>query len=525
MTMGDALHLDLSSFEEKLNLRTRHARVSTEILRAVGIMVVVTAMSMGLDNLGFTEASVVITYVLGVLVIALVTSRRIYCLVASILSVVAFNFFFTTPRYSLLVWGPEYPGTFLVMFVVGLLASTLAMRLREQAEAAQEASRRLQVLLSTDQLLSDCGDAEQIVKVIGSQLEALLKKDVVWYSVEGNGLGPSRLISPGSGSALADEPSIARRALVNLSPAGAGSSSFSAAQGFYLPVHTSNETFGVVGIMSCGEALDEEEQATCLSVVGEAAIALERERAVREREEAAVLAKNEQLRANLLRSISHDLRTPLTAISGNADILLTAPESLSEESKTKLITDIYDDAQWLNGTVENLLTVTKLEDGNVRLTLTCEVVDDIIDEALRHVSADASRHEITVKHSDDLLLARMDVHLIVQVIVNLVNNAISHTPAGSHITISDRREDDFVSISVSDDGPGVPETEKDRIFDLFYTTGGSLSDSNKGVGLGLALCRAVVEAHGGIITVDDKAPHGAVFRFTLPAEEVPTDGE
>ena len=277
--------------------------------------------------------------------------------------------------------------------------------------------------------------------------------------------------------------------------------------------------------MSCGEALDEEEQATCLSVVGEAAIALERERAVREREEAAVLAKNEQLRANLLRSISHDLRTPLTAISGNADILLTAPESLSEESKTKLITDIYDDAQWLNGTVENLLTVTKLEDGNVRLTLTCEVVDDIIDEALRHVSADASRHEITVEHNDDLLLARMDVHLIVQVIVNLVNNAISHTPAGSHITISDRREDDFVSISVSDDGPGVPETEKDRIFDLFYTTGGSLSDSNKGVGLGLALCRAVVEAHGGIITVDDKAPHGAVFRFTLPAEEVPTDGE
>jgi len=525
MTRGDAWGCGLFSLEKRINPRGRRPNVLTEVLRAAGVIVAVTAVATLLDELGFTEASIVITYVLGVLVIALVTSRRVYCLVASALSVVTFNFFFTTPRYSLLAWGPEYPGTFIVMFIVAFLASSLAMRLREQAEAAKEASRRLRVLLRTDQLLSDCTGADQIVEVIGTQLETLLERSVLWFPSDDDQLGGLRALASHEGSPLADEPSVARRALVNLSPSGAGTTCFGSAQGLYLPVHTPDETFGVVGVMVGGKALDEAEEATCLSVVGEAAIALERQRAVREREEAAVLAKNEQLRANLLRSISHDLRTPLTAISGNADILLTASSSLSEESKTKLVSDIYEDAQWLNGTVENLLTVTKLENGSVHLSLACELVSDVIDEALRHVSSDAARHEIEVTPTDAPLLARMDSHLIVQVIVNLVNNAIAHTPAGSHVTICARREGRFVSISVSDDGPGVSDEEKDRVFDLFYTAGGGLSDGSRGVGLGLALCRTVVEAHGGIITVSDNAPHGAVFCFTLPAEEVPIDGQ
>jgi len=525
MTGEDARGCGPFSLQRRTDHTDRHPSVCAEVLRAVGVIAAVTVVATLLDDLGFTEASIVITYVLGVLVIALVTSRHVYCLVASALSVVAFNFFFTTPRYSLLAWGSEYPGTFIVMFIVAFLASSLATRLREQAEAAREASRRLRILLKTDQLLSDCGSADQIVEVVGTQLETLLERSVLWFPSVGDQLGGLQALASHEGFPLADEPSVARRALLNLAPSGAGTTCFGSARGFYLPVHTSDETFGVVGVMVGGKALDEAEKATCLSVVGEAAIALERQQAIREREEAAVHAKNEQLRANLLRSISHDLRTPLTAISGNADILLTASSSLSEESKTKLVSDIYEDAQWLNGTVENLLTVTRLENGGVHLSLTCELVGDVIDEALRHVNPDVARHEVKVVPGGVPLLARMDSHLIVQVIVNLVNNAITHTPAGSHITVRAKREGRFASISVSDDGPGIPDGEKDRIFDLFYTAGGGLSDGSRGVGLGLALCRTVIEVHGGIITVSDNAPHGAVFCFTLPVEEVPIDGK
>ena len=256
------------------------------------------------------------------------------------------------------------------------------------------------------------------------------------------------------------------------------------------------------------------------SILGECSLALDNLRNAREKEEAAVLAKNEQLRANLLRSISHDLRTPLTSISGNADTLLHSYDVLDEQTRKQIFTDIYDDAQWLTGLVENLLSITKIVDGSVKLHLSDQVVDDIISEALRHIDRRAAEHHIAVDCGDVLLLARMDAGLIMQVLINLVNNAVKYTPVDSNIQITAIPRENMAEICVSDNGPGIPNELKERVFEMFFTGGNPIGDSRRSLGLGLTLCQTIVHAHHGEMTLKDNSPHGCIFSFTIPLSEV-----
>ena len=238
------------------------------------------------------------------------------------------------------------------------------------------------------------------------------------------------------------------------------------------------------------------------------------------KKKAAILAKNEQLRANLLRAISHDLRTPLTSISGNADNLLANYQKMDDDTRKRTFTDIYDDSMWLINLVENLLAVTRIEGGQVHLTQSVELMDEVITEALRHINRKSKEHAIRVSASDELILARIDAKLIVQVIINLVDNAVKYTPAGSVIEIHTQKHAQTVVVSVSDNGPGIPDEQKPRIFDMFYSGANKVADSRRSLGLGLSLCKSIVTAHGGTISVADNHPNGAAFTFTLPAGEV-----
>ena len=249
-------------------------------------------------------------------------------------------------------------------------------------------------------------------------------------------------------------------------------------------------------------------------------LAIQNIRNAEEKERAAVRAKNEQLRADLLRTISHDLRTPLTSISGNASNLISNYEKMDDPTRKQTFLDIYDDSMWLINLVENLLSITRLVEGRLNLNITEDLVDDVVAEALRHVNKKSAEHTIVTESGEEFLLARMDPRLIVQVIINIVNNAIEYTPAGSHITIRSEKKDGTIILSIADDGPGIPDQEKPRVFDMFYSGGNPIADSRRNCGIGLSLCRSIIDAHGGELTVSDNAPHGAVFTFTLPAGEV-----
>lgn len=492
---------------------------------SLGILAAATGIGFLFYHSGFSEANIITIYILGVLLTAVTTSARAYSLISALASVLVFNFFFTVPRFSLNAYDSGYPVTFLIMFLAALITGNLALRIKEQARQSAQAAYRTKVMFDTNQELQRAGGKDEIVSVTAKQLVRLLERSVLFYMKNGAGLSePTFFASSDSEDAApyqsGNEKAVAAWAFQNNKRAGATTDTLSSAKCLYLAVRIENRVYGVVGVSMDKGALEPFENSVLLSILGECAMALEKEQTAREKEQAAILAKNEQLRANLLRAISHDLRTPLTSISGNAGVLLANVDDITPEKKKQLYADIYDDSMWLINLVENLLAVTRIEDGTMSLRLKPELMDDVISEALRHINRRKAEHHITVEHSDELALARMDARLIVQVVINIVDNAIKYTPPGSDINVRTYVKNKQVVTEIADNGPGIPDDAKPRIFDMFYTANARIADSRRSMGLGLALCKSIVTAHGGAVTVEDNSPIGTVFRFTLPVEEV-----
>ena len=185
-----------------------------------------------------------------------------------------------------------------------------------------------------------------------------------------------------------------------------------------------------------------------------------------------------------------------------------------------MLTDVYDDSQWLINLVENLLSITRISEGKMNMTMSPQLVDEVILEALKHINRKGASHNITTDFKEELLLADMDARLISQVIINLVDNAIKYTPDGSDIKISAVKEQDTIYVSVSDNGEGIPDSKKSEVFKMFYTGENKIVDCRRSLGLGLSLCESIVNAHGGQIILTDNKPHGSVFTFTLKVSEV-----
>ena len=368
------------------------------------------------------------------------------------------------------------------------------------------------------------GYEREILDVTCTQLLRLLNRNITAYVVENGALSAGKLFSGEEREDAEDfltpeEQKIARWAYENRQRAGASTHHFPHAKCLYLAIRSGNNVYGVIGIPLQKETLDSFEYSILLSVINECALAMENAQNAMEKEKNAVIAKNEQLRADLLRAISHDLRTPLCSISGNADMLLSNSERLDEATKHQIYTDIYDDSEWLIGVVENLLSVTRLNDGRLKFKFTDQLLDEVIAEALRHISRKHDDYKI-VTDCEELVLARMDVRLIIQVLVNLIDNAIKYTPPGTVIRIRGTKTDGKAQISVEDNGPGIPEEMKPHIFQMFYTGKTTVADSHRSLGLGLALCHSIIEAHDGTLILTDHDPHGCNFTFTLPLSEV-----
>ena len=462
--------------KQKVNLKT----ACRDWALTLGILILATVLSFGFSRVGFTEANIIAVYLLAALLTSMVTSTRSSYVLSAIGGVLVFNFFFTTPSFSLRVHEHGAPLTFLIMIVAALIVGTLTDRLKSQVKQSTQAAYRTNLLLETSQMLQKATSDDKIFQTVRTQVSKLLDR---YASVLPGVTASSR-----------------RNAL-------------------HYPIKVQDRIYGSV-IIEGNEPLEAFENSVLLSILGECALALENSRNTAEKEEAKLQAESEKLRANLLRSISHDLRTPLTAISGNASILLSDSENLDVDARKQMYGDIYDDSAWLYNLVENLLAVTKIEEGRMELKTQPQLAEEIISEAMQHISRKRSEHTITVSHEDELLLAQCDARLIVQTIINLVDNAIKYTPVGSHIWISTRWEESMAVFTVADDGPGIPDSEKKQIFQMFYTGSTAVADSRRSLGLGLSLCKSIVTAHGGTISVSDNQPVGTVFTFTIPAGEV-----
>ena len=495
-----------------------------DILKSALVLLGATGIGWVFDLLGFTEANIIAVYILGVLVISVIAASRLSGMLASVISVLIFNFFFTAPRISFRFDNPDYFVTFSIMLMVTLLSGSLAIRLKENARQSAQAAYRTEILLETNQLLQREKDERSVAAAAAGQLGKLLQKDLVVYLPENGELAAPSVyratLSANTDLISEEEKAVADWVWHRGWRAGATTDTFSDAKCLYLMIRGDQQGYGVMGIAMNGGTLDPFENNILLSILGECALALENIKNAREKEEAAVLARNEQLRADLLRAISHDLRTPLTSISGSAGNLLANYQKMDDAMRIQTFTDIYDDSLWLISLVENLLAVTRIEEGRMQLNQSVELMEEVITEALRHVSRKSVEHTIRVTSDQDIILAQIDAKLIVQVIINLGDNAIKYTQPGSNIEIHSALQGKWVVVSVSDDGPGIDDSQKPKVFDMFYSGANKIADSRRSLGLGLSLCRSIVNAHGGTISVADNAPHGAVFTFTLPAGEV-----
>lgn len=474
---------------------------------------------------GFGEANIITIFILGVLVISNQTRGRFYGAVSSFIGVMSFNFLFTEPRFTFNADDPGYIVTFFIMLIAAFVTSTLTSKVKSQANLSAIIAYRTNVLLDLSRDLERCNDIDSIILCAQEKIYKLLKEPVVIYTVEDEKISKVYNYKDEDGIELeekfigVDEQAVVSWVIKNKRRAGANTDTLPGAKLMYTPLVGEKKVMAVVGIViNTEERIDSGEKSLFAALLNQISFAIEKFLLNELQKKALMQAENERFRANLLRAVSHDLRTPLTSISGSANSILS--NNFDEDTKRKLILDIYDDSLWLINLVENLLSVSRIDNGNVNLRTEPQLVEEIINEALQHVNRKSVKYKINVNLQNELLMVNVDVRLVVQVVINIVDNAIKYTDEGSEITINSFVRGKKVVIEVADNGSGISEQDKKCIFDMFFTVNGNRGDNRRGLGLGLALCKSIINAHGGKIYVRDNKPKGTIMGFTLDLVEV-----
>ncbi|AEE97987.1 DUF4118 domain-containing protein [Mahella australiensis] len=519
--MDKQIYNDAVEFQHYCDLKPRNIilRALKNISIVIGIMIIATLISYGFRALGFHESNYIMIYILGVMIIASITDGYLYGIMASALSVLTFNYFFTEPYYTLLAYSPEYPVTFIIMLIVALITSTLAARIKHESQRAELREMRIRILYQIEKDLLAVKNIEQVAQVAAKDISKIFRLPVMLSLADMDG---GLTIDHIEGDDIFNSYSemMARTETFQSGNAcGARTRLFADSRAYFQPISGQNGVLGVIGIgLGNADMLTEGQKSFIDTIATQIAPVLERERLYEKQQRAKIEMEHERLRSDLLRAISHDLRTPLTSILGSSSTVIENYDVLTDEMRRDFLQDIYDDAEWLSILVENILSMTRFSEGRIELKKEMEAVEEIVAEAVSRVNKRAKQHEISVSVPKELIMIPVDGILIEQVLINLLDNALKYTLPDSKINVSVKKEDGKVMFQVSDNGPGIPEEELPFIFNRFYTK--NLNNTSRpGMGLGLAICKSIVEAHGGEISADNDPAGGAVFRFTIPIRE------
>jgi two-component system sensor histidine kinase KdpD len=489
-------------------------------LRAL-VVVVICAMLASLMFPYFAPANIVMIFLVGIVLVA-VRYGRGPSVLASILSVVAFDFFFIPPHLTFAVSDTQYVITFGVMLLVGLTISNMTVRIKEQAEIARERERRTSSLYNMSREFANNSSADALAAVAIEHIKEVFDSEVTLFLPGPDG----ELQTYGSDAAKQklneQERGVMRWVYDHGQEAGIGTQTLPGSDGFYLPLQTPQGKIGVVGIYpppaQSAYRMFSPDQMHLLEIYGnQTALAIERAHLSEETERAQVQIEAERMRSSLLSSVSHDLRTPLSVITGAVSGLLENDKKLDPHSQ-ELMQIAYEEAERLNRLVGNLLDMTRLESGSVVVDKEWQPLEEVIGTTILRLDSILQDHPLKARIPDDLPLVPIDSILIEQVLVNLLENAVKYTPVESPIDLSAWAEEGEVVVEVADRGPGLKPGDETRIFEKFYR---ARPTTTGGVGLGLAICRAIIEAHGGRIWAANRSGGGASFRFTLPLDGEP----
>ncbi len=514
----------LSDVNERAPAFLKRTSGPSAYTRGLLVVLVCTLVAhVGRDHLA--ESNLVMIYLLGVVLVASRFGRG-PSIVASILSVAAFDFFFVMPHLTFAVADTQYLVTFGVMLTVALVISTLTNRLHHQVEVAHNRERRTAALYAMSRDLASTRGLEALVQTALHHIGALSGNPVaVWLPDEARQL---HLFEEGhSENMVMPEAQAAARWVFEWGRmAGTGMEMWAESEILYVPLIASRGTVGVLALhpASSRQVLAPEPLSLLEALAAQTALAVERARLSAESEHTRVQMETEQLRNTLLSSVSHDLRTPLAAITGAASALLQDGTSLSEVTRSELAQSIHDEAYRLNRLLSNLLDMTRLESGAVQVHKEWYPLEELVGAVLARLDAQLQHHPVTIRVDQNLPLVPLDEVLVEQVLINILENAIKYTPSGSPIAICALPVTGAVQVEITDAGPGLPPGDEQRIFDKFYR--GRQTNLRHGAGLGLTIARAIVEAHGGRIWAETLPGGGTVFRFTLPTGEgMPTIAE
>ena len=488
---------------------------------AVSILTLCGATLMGyaFREAGFRETNIVLLYILSVVITATLSQGFLYGIMTSVAATLAYNYFFTSPFHSLDVDDPGYMVTFVIMTIVSFVTSTLTSKMRENILAATRREEETKELYELTSRLVRCGDLPGVSAVVAECVSHFLKCDAACVCLDEDGYPPETFYQQvGDGRQvqriLGEREKYARR-LKTLGETGGIIDEF-----YEYPIKQ-EKLLGAIRLPKEQAAAFQENHRSFLDSAAKCtALALSRIHSLQSRIKSLQEIEQERYRGNLLRAISHDLRTPLSGIMGTAEVIVRMSDK--EDPRYEMAEGIWKDARWLYSLVENILSLTRLQSGQPVLNKEPQVVEEIVGGALEQMRRRAPECRIEVDVPGEILVVPMDGRLIVQTLVNLLDNAAKHTSAKDEIRITVKKDErnKLVSFTVSDRGDGITEEDMPKIFETFYTSRCRPVDARKGIGLGLSICKTIVEAHGGEITAQNRADgRGAEFKFTLPLEE------
>lgn len=466
----------------------------------------------------FDRENLVMLYLLAVVVSA-VSWGRGPAVLASVLSVLAFDFFFVPPFLTFAVSDTQYIFTFIALFVVGVVISQLAARVREQIEAARERELEAETLYNLSREFAASSDLDEILNTIVAQVSETFGRQVAVLLPDDDKHLEMRAASTGL-ELDENEMAVAMWSFEHAQVAGRGTDTLPAAKIRYLPLKTARGTLGVLGIAAAtsNSYLSPQQRRMLDSFASLAALAIERTQLAEAAQDAQLLEATEKLQTALLNSISHDLRTPLVSITGALTSLQEDGANLDEASRDALVDNARQEAERLNRIVGNLLDMTRLTSGTLVVKREPAEMQDVIGAALEQLSGRLDDREVLVNVPADLLVP-LDFGLIVQVLVNLLDNALKYSAPGAPIEINARALRQNVEVEVADRGIGIPVQDLERVFDRFYRV--QHPNSVRGTGMGLSICKGIVEAHGGEIHAENREGGGSVMRFSLPRLSLP----
>ena len=456
-----------------------------------------TVLAVIMDQFAIRAENLLLVYMLGVIICILALGSLYWALWAAVLFTYTFNFLFTEPRLTFHMDDVNYAVSSVIFVMGAFMVSTLVVKLQKQMQIANKKREITAKINEIGNGFLNLSGLQQIKEYSEESLSNLTGRRVMVLLQEERDREKDKEKGGEKGGEEREKADFS----------------------FVRPLCNGEKTYGAILFQGQDRELNEEERIYVDTVISQLTLVVERELLSRERERARMQVERERLKSTLLRSISHDLRTPLTGITGSAGFLLDNLEIMDEEAVKTMLKDICTDSEWLSTMVENLLNMTRIQEGRLDISKKKEVVDDLVSGAVCLVSKRVGDHILRTETPEDILLVSVDGRLFTQVLVNLLDNAFRHSGERTTVTLSVRRQGDQLVFSVSDNGVGIPQNKMDQIFDNFFTTAYEVGDRHRGVGLGLTICKAIVEAQGGAIRAFNSPQGGAVFEVSMPMED------